>query len=40
MADKRCDNGHFIDETWGKGFFRPEQFVAIVFNDLTRAARK
>jgi glyoxylase-like metal-dependent hydrolase (beta-lactamase superfamily II) len=29
-----------FDETWGKGFFRPEQFVAIVFNDLTRAARK
>jgi glyoxylase-like metal-dependent hydrolase (beta-lactamase superfamily II) len=29
-----------FDETWGKGFFRPEQFVAIVFNDLTRAAAR
>jgi len=27
-----------FDETWGKGFFRPEQFVAMVWNDLVRAA--
>jgi cyclase len=27
-----------FDELWGQGFFKPEQFVAMVWNDLERAS--